>query len=67
MCSAINNVNYLLDVCKTVLNPIECNTYDAWVKICLLWSRVGVESNDKQRKMFTVSQILGDVPVNGYG
>lgn len=67
MYSAINNVNYLLDVCKTVLNPIECNTYDAWVKICLLWSRVGVESNDKQRSMFTVSQILGDVPVNGYG
>jgi hypothetical protein len=67
MYSAINNVNYLLDICKTVLNPIVCSSYDAWVKMCLLWSRVGIESNDKQRSMFTVSQILGDVPVNGYG
>ena len=67
MSSAKNNVDYLIDVCKTVLNPIECSSYDAWVKLCMLWSRVGLNSSHEQRRRFTVSQVLGDVPTNGYG
>lgn len=67
MTSATNNVDYMVDICKTVLNPIVCDSYDAWVKLCMIWQGTGTSSGHSERKKYRLAQILGDVPQIGYG
>lgn len=110
MSSALDNVNYLVDICKSVVNPIgytcgytsesgcdchsggedchchdesneeECtceshnnctcvmNSYEAWIVLCMMWSGVSIPSDNKERRKYGISQVLGEVePSNGYG
>lgn len=68
MSSALDNVNYLVDICKSVVNPIKCADYEDWIKLCMMWSGVSIPSDNKERCKYGISQVLGAIePTNGYG
>lgn len=68
MSSALDNVNYLVDICKSVVNPIKCEDYEDWIKLCMMWSGVSIPSDNKERRKYGISQVLGTIESsNGYG
>lgn len=68
MSSALDNVNYLVDICKSVVNPIKCKDYEDWIKLCMMWSGVSIPSDNKERQKYGISQVLGAIETsNGYG
>lgn len=61
MSSALDNVNYLVDICKSVVNPIKCEEYEDWIKLCMMWSGVSIPSDNKERRKYGISQVLGTI------
>lgn len=54
--------DYFIDFCKSVVNPIECKSWDSWIKLCLLWNKASCSvSRASWKNSVGVQQVIGTI------